>query len=122
MSLWTSPVTFTVNTLARIFSFRAQLPSDNSVVGEWIEPAGNLAYSPKIVVKHDSSNKKVKRSLLQYTVKQPVVDLSLKPLTVNFTIIADKEHTASQIDEALELMAVAVTSQSFRDAFIRGEI
>jgi len=123
MGLFTSPVTFTVNTIARIFSFRAQLPSVKGVVGEWIEAAAALARQSKMIAKHDFSQKSTWRSLLSYSVMQPIADPTiLKPIVVNFTVVRHPEHTNAQIDEAMEVMAQAITPQAFRDAFILGSI
>lgn len=118
MGLFTSPVTFTVNTVARIFNFRAQLPDAKSIVGEWYEPAASLAAGSKFVVKHDASSKATVRSLLKYTCNKTIADdTTLKPMTVNFTLICHPEHTAAQQDDALEMMAQAVSLQAFRDGF-----
>lgn len=118
MGLYTSPVTFTVNTIARIFSFRAQLPDPKSVVGEYVETAAPLSAASKLVVKHDATSKTVTRSLLKYSCNKTVADgVTLKPLTINFTMICHPEHTAAQQDEAMELMAQAITAQAFRDGF-----
>lgn len=118
MGLFTSPVTFTVNTVARIFSFRAQLPDTKSVVGEWVETAASLASASKLVVKHDATSKTAVRSLLKYSCNKTIADnLTLKPMTVNFTLICHPEHTAAQQDEVMEMMAQAVAAQGFRDGF-----
>lgn len=123
MGLFSSPVTFTVNTVARVFNFRAQLPDNNSVVGEWIEPAAALSAASKLIVKHDTSKTTVRRSLLQYSCKKTIADgITLKPMTVNFTLICHPEHTAAQQDDALEMVATAVSLQTFRDAFTQGLI
>jgi hypothetical protein len=117
MSLWTSPVTFTVNTIARIFNFRAQLPDDNAVVGEWIEPAAALAAASKFTVKHSTRTNLI-RSLLQYSCKKTVADgVTLKPMTCNFTIICDPEHTAVQQDEVIDMMKAAISDAGFNANF-----
>lgn len=117
MGLFTNPVTFTVNTVARVFNFRAQLPHPTSVIGEWIEPAAALSAQSRFLVKH-TSDPKQNRSLLQYSVKKVVADgITLKPIVVNFTIISDPEHTNAQIDECLEMNSAASSTQTFRDGF-----
>lgn len=118
MGLFTSPVTFTVNTVARIFNFRAQLPDAKSVVGEWIEPAAALSAQSKFTVKHDASSKTVVRSLIKYSCNKVIADgVTLKPMTVNFSLICHPEHTAAMQDEVLEMMAIATNLQAFRDGF-----
>lgn len=123
MSLFTSPVTFTVNTVARIFNFRAQLPDSKSVVGEWIEPSAALSAASKILVKHDPTSNTLSRSLLKYSCMKTVADgVTLKPMTVNISFFRHPEHTAAQSDEVLELATVAANSDAFRTNFAQGQI
>lgn len=120
MGLFTSPVTFTVNTVARIFNFRAQLPDSKSVVGEWIEPAAAISAASKFTIKHDDSSKTIERGLIKYTCNKVIADgVTLKPITVNFTVIRHAEHTAAQVDEAMEMMSVATSSDTTRANFVQ---
>lgn len=118
MGLFTSPVTFTVNTAARIFSFRAQLPDAKSVVGEWIEDAAALSKASKLTIKHDTSSKTVVRSLLKYSKNEAIADgVTLKPMTVNLTLICHPEHSAAQQDDAIDMVAQALAAANFTANF-----
>lgn len=117
MGLFANPVTFTVNTVARIFGFRAQLPDAKSVVGEWVEPAAANSAQSKFTVKHATAPNLV-RSLLKYGVMKPIADgVTLKPITVNFTVICHPEHTAVQQDDAIDMMKAAISDSTFNANF-----
>lgn len=122
MGLYANPVTFVVNTVSRIFNFRAQLPDAKSIVGEYFEPAASLATQQAIVVKHDVSNASRTRSVIQFSNMKPIADGTLKKQTVNVSYIGHPEHSVADKDDLLELAAVATSAQAFRDGFINRTI
>lgn len=115
MPLFTDPLVINDGTVDRSFSFRAQLADDTSVVGEWIEPAGTLQKDAKLVVKHDEKpSSTTRRRLLQSRGNYAIADgVTLKPITINFTITHHKEHTLSQITEIVTLMRDATGEADF---------
>ena len=56
------------NGVAHTFVEKGQIPSNSSIVREYIEPAAAQAARSRLTVKHDLASKKVNRSLLQRTV------------------------------------------------------
>lgn len=115
MSLFLTPVTFTVNTVARIFDFRFNRQEGKSVVGEYYEPAAPLAEQQQIIVKQDLASTKIDRSLVSYRCQKLLPDgVTYKPIVVNFTMVCDKQHTAAQRDEAMELLTVSINSDTIR--------
>lgn len=112
--LFTSPITFTVNTVARIFNYRFNRQEGKTVVAEYFEPAAPLAVSPVITVKQDFASKTKDRSLVSLVTNQPLPDGVYKPIIVNFTIVCDKQHTTAQRDDAMELLTAAVGLESTR--------
>jgi hypothetical protein len=118
MGLFTNPVTFTVNAVARIFNWRGQIADKRgeSLIGEWYEPAATLAQNSTLTAKHRVRGKRVQSALLR-KVNLPILDGSLQPVTITFSAVFHTEHTVEQQDGELELMALAVSPQSFRDAF-----
>lgn len=115
MPLFTDPLVLNDGTVNRTFSFRAQLADNNSVVGEWIEPAGTLQKDAKLVVKHDEKiTSTTRRRLLQCRGNYVIADgVTLKPITVNFTITHHKEHTLAQITELVTLIRDATGEADF---------
>lgn len=123
MGLFTNPVTFTVNTIARIFNYRAQLPDSKSVVGEWIEPSAAASAASKMTIKHDPTSATLARSLFKVSCMKPIADgVTLKPMTVNISFFRHPEHTAVQSDDILELATTAAGTESFRTNFAQGQI
>lgn len=115
MSLFTSPVTFTVNTVARIFNFRFNRQEGTTVVGEYFEPAQALAEEGQLIVKQDLGSKTKDRSLVSYRVKKLLPDgITYDQIIVNYTMVCNKKHTTAQRDDAMELLAVAVNTDAVR--------
>lgn len=113
--LFTSPVTFTVNTIARIFNYRYNRQEGKTVVAEYFEPSASPAIAPTITVKQDFSSKTKDRCLVSFTCNQLLPDgLTYKPIIVNFTMVCDKQHTLAQRDDAMELLTVACNLESTR--------
>lgn len=113
--LFTSPITFTVNTVARIFNFRFNRQEGKTVVGEYFEPASPLSEASAITVKQDFSSKTKDRALISFVTNKPVADgITYRPIICNFTLVCDKQHTAAQRDDAMELLAAAIGLESTR--------
>lgn len=121
MSLFVSPVTLN-NGSDHVFAFRAQLPDKKSVIGEWIESAAPIADESKIIVKHDTSSATVRRRLLQRKVNRSTTTRGLRPITINFTIAYDVEHTSTQIEAEVLLVKEALVKAGFVANFLNGHI
>lgn len=119
MSLFTSPVTLN-NGTDHVFQFRAQLMDKKAVVGEWVEPAADLASESRIIVKHDSSSATVRRRLLQRKVNRATTNRGLRPITVNLTVAYDVEHTSAQVDAEILLVKDALAEAGFVVNFLNG--
>lgn len=122
MPLFTDPVTINDGAADRSFSFRAQIADSKSIVGEWIEPAAALSASSKFVVKHDETKTDVRRRLLQRVENAAILDETLRPITVNFTVTHHPEHTEAQITAevtlALNALGIATTLPALLDGLI----
>lgn len=113
--LFSSPMTVTVNTIARIFNYRFNRQEGKTVVAEYFEPAASSAVAPTLIVKQDFASKTKDRSLVSFTTNQLLPDgVTYKPIIVNFTLVCDKGHTAAQRDDAMELLTVAVNTETVR--------
>lgn len=123
MGLFTNPVTFTVNTVARIFNWRGQLsdPKGESLIGEWFEPGATLATNSIFTAKHRIRGSVVQSALIR-KVNLPILDGTLKPVTITLSAVFHQEHTAAQQDGELEMMAQAISGQTFRDAFSQRQV
>lgn len=122
MPLFTDPVSLTDGTNAHSFTFRAQIPHKTSIIGEWIEPASDIASASQIIVKHDTTSATVKRRLLQRIVNLPINDGSVKPITVNFTITHHPEHDLVDVQKQVNIAVDALTEVSFVNNFLQGLI
>lgn len=118
--LFSNPVVLNDGTNDRTFTFRAQLNEAKSTVGEWIEPAATLRAESKVVVKHDSSQKSVRRRLLKHTIYSAVAADVYKPINVNFTIAYDPAHAESDLVKAAKIVGDALAEATFLQNFLRG--
>lgn len=125
MGLFTNPVTLTdgVDT-TRIFSFRAQRADTKSVVGDYIEDGPSIAEESLLVVKHDTRS--VPRHLLQRSTKRhPAAntgDAILLPITINFTMTADRAFTAAELQTELNILIDAAQEANFVSGMLSGKI
>lgn len=118
--LFSNPVVLNDGTNDRSFTFRAQLNEAKSTVGEWIEPAATLRAEPKIVVKHDASQKNVRRRLLKHTLNCLVATDVYKPINVNFSIAYDPAHAEADLIKAAKIVGDAMSEATFLQNFLRG--
>lgn len=123
MGLFTDPLVLVdEDTNNRTFNFRAQLSEPGSIVGEYTEPAAEIAAGSKLVVKHTTSAKGIRRHLLQ---RVETFDVSADPtdgseaVVVNLTISHDPRATDSQVQNQLTLVVDALAETSFLENFMR---
>lgn len=126
MGLFSNPVTLTdgVDT-TRIFAFRAQrADSKGLIVGDYIEEGPSIAEESLLTAKHDT--RKVPRHLLQRTTnRRPAANAATEPLlpiTVNFTITADKAFTAAEIQTEVNILVDAVQETGFVAGMLSSKI
>jgi len=123
MGLFTDPLVL-VDELAasRTFNFRAQITEPNAIVGEYIEPAAEIAANSKLIVKHTTSAAGLRRHLLQ---RAETFDLTADPtdgnaaVVVNLTISHDPLATDEQVQNQLTLIADAIGETNFLENFMR---
>lgn len=123
MGLFTDPLVLVdEDTNNRTFNFRAQLSEPNAIVGEYTEPAAEIASDSKLVVKHTTSAAGLKRHLLQRT---ETFDLTADPtdgsapIVLNLTISHHKLATDAQVQNQLTLLVDALLEVDFLDKFMR---
>jgi len=126
MGLFTDPLVLVDGAAAsRTFNFRAQLNEPNSIVGEYIEPAADVASDSKLVVKHTTSAAGIKRHLLQ---NAETFDLTADPTDGSAAIIGNvtlSHHplaTEAQIQDRVTLLIDAMSEPNFVSNMIRGLI
>lgn len=123
MGLFTNPVVLNDGVDAtRNFSFRAQRSDTKSVVGDYVEDSSaSIAAESLLVVKHDSRN--TPRHLLQRsTNRKPAAytDVTLLPITVNFTLTADKGFTAAELQTEVNILIDALQEANFVSNLLSG--
>lgn len=122
MPLFTDPVALTDGTSNHSFTFRSQVPHKSSIIGEWIEPSAEISAESRIIVKHDTTSPTVKRRLLQRIVNLPILDGTLRPVTVNFTVTHHPEHALADVQKQVNIEIDALTEVSFLTNFLQGLI
>lgn len=122
MPLFTDPVVLNDGTADRSFSFLAQLADKKALAGEWTEPAADTSKESKLVSKQDRSSSTLRRRLLQCKANHTTITRGMRPITVNFTVAHDVEHTTAQIEEQLVLCRAALSASGFVTNFIGGQI
>jgi hypothetical protein len=108
------------------FEFKAQVPAPNgSYAGEWVGDesldSDGTGYNQKIVIKH-TEGPTINRRLISLRYDFPVVDESLKGITVNMSVVSNKEHTLAQVHEVLESLRALIGDTTFSTNFTRGLI
>jgi len=123
MGLFTDPLVLVDSTVTdRIFNFRAQLNEPNSIVGEYIEPAAEVAAASKMVVKHTTSASGIKRHLLQNT---ETFDLTADPtdgdsaVIGNVTLSHHPKATLAQVQDRVTLLIAAMSEANFVSNLMR---
>lgn len=123
MGLFTDPLVLTDEAAAsRTFNFRAQLSEPNAIVGEYVEPAAEIAAGSKLVVKHTTSAKGIKRHLLQ---RAETFDLTADPtdgseaVVINLTVSHHPLATDAQVQNQLTLMIDAASEVNFLENLMR---
>lgn len=120
MPLFTNPVTLN-NGSARVFNFRAQLPHAKQIIGEWIESGVAVVSAYFIRVKHDVTATRCRR-LISVVVNKPILDGTLKPITVNKTLTHHPEHTTAQCDEVMMMDKAIVSVAGITTPLVQGQI
>jgi hypothetical protein len=103
-------------------SFRAQVQDPKNVVGEWVEPAADTSLESKIVVKHDQNSATVRRRLISRRVNAATITRGLRPITVNFTVVYDVEHTAADILAAMAFIDATSAASGVKANLLAGMI
>lgn len=123
MGLFTDPMTLVDNGSSnRTFSWRAQLYEPGATVGEYIETAATVASNSKLVVKHSTTSKGIKRHLVQRTMTFDITaDPSdgNEPIVCNFTISHHPAATWSQISDQVVILIDALGESDFVSNIIR---
>jgi hypothetical protein len=126
MSLFTSPVTLADSTPAdHIFNIRNDLTNlkANQFGRVWIESAAAAAVASFMTVKHDESSPSIRRRLLQYKYNALLPDgVTYKPITANFSVICNPEHTDAQVEVAVSIIEAALGVAGFVAAFNEGQM
>lgn len=117
MGLFSDPLVLVdAGTNNRTFNFRTQLIESNTVGAEYTETAAEIASFSKLVVKHTTSSKGLKRHLLQ---RAETFDLTDDPsdgdeaVVVNVTISHNPHATEAQIQNQLTLVIDAMLEANF---------
>lgn len=123
MGLFTNPLVINDGVGDRTFSFRAQQPDKNSIVGDYIEDAAALAAESLLVVKHDP-RPAAPRHLFQTSIfKAPAAgDGTLKRITVNTTITADPLFTVAEVTPQFVLHKDALSEADFVASMLQSKI
>jgi len=125
MSLFaTSPVVVSDGTDDHSFAFRAQLPDNKSVVGEYTEPAASAEANSKLLVKQDESAKTKRKRLFSRRFDLVISDgVTFEPVTINYSIAYDKRHDEDTIEALGHNVTVALlTKAEFFSNFSEGHI
>lgn len=126
MGLFTNPVTLTDGVdVTRIFSFRAQKMDTKSIVGEWIEEGPSIAENSLLTVKHDTRSTTPRHLLQRATNRHPAArtaDTILDPITMNFTVVANKDFSVAELQTELNILIDALQETSFLSNLLSGKI
>lgn len=116
MGLFTNPVVLTDGTTSHSMAFRSQRPDTKSIIGDYVESAAPISSQSLLVVKHDLRSA-VPRALLQRSVLlHPAANTSdtiLKPITMNFTCVADSSFSVAELQLQLNILTDALAEVSF---------
>lgn len=126
MGLFTDPLVLVDSSVAnRTFNFRAQLTEPNAIVGEYIEPAAEVASNSKLVVKHTTSSAGIKRHLLQ---RAETFDLTAdptdgsSPVIGNVTLSHHPKATLLQVQDQVTILIDAMSEPDFVSNMMRERI
>lgn len=112
MSLFATPMTCNDGTADHVFSFRSQRPDPKSIVGDYIEDAAEPSAESLITAKQDIRSK-TPRSLIQRRVNRHpaanTADALLLPITMNFTMVADKAFSVAELEEEFNILIAALS-------------
>lgn len=108
------------NGTAHVFVSKGQIPNNNSIVVEYIEPAASLSEKSKLTVKHDLKSAAIDRHLLQRTVQLACSDGIVRPITVNFTVTHSKLHTPADVVLQQKMIAACLADTTFYNNFVLG--
>lgn len=122
MPLFTNPIVLNDGAADHPFSFVGQLNDKKALVGSWAEPTADVSADSKLVTKQDSSSPTVRRRLFQRRIMKGTLTRGLRPITVNFTVSHDAEHTNAQIEPEIAIIVDGVTEGTFNDNFLAGMI
>lgn len=125
MSLFsTNPVVLVDGgTTSRSFSSLGPIAGEKTRTGEWIEGSTSPASKEsRLIVKQDASAASVRRRLISRRLMLPTSDgVTLKPVTINYSIAYDKEHDLSVIkSEGHVITLAAISKAEFFDNWTQG--
>lgn len=120
MSLLTVPFAANDGSVVKTYDFVGQQASEgSSLVGKYLEIATTTSENDCAVVKH-SALKTSRRDLLQKAIQKPILDGSLKPIVINFTISAHNEHTDADVEKEVKKLLVMASTAGFTGKMRKG--
>lgn len=120
MSLLTVPFVANDGTVNKTYDFIGQQASEgSSLVGKYLEIATSTSENDCAVVKH-SALKTSRRDLLQKSIQSPILDGSLKPIVINFTISAHNDHSDAVVEKEVKKILVMAGTTGFTSKMRKG--
>lgn len=124
MPLFTAnPVVASDGTTNHNFTFIAQQPG-KQIIGEYVEKEATSASGSKLIVKHDVNTSVTRRRLFSRRINVLCQDgVTLKPVTINYSIAYDKDHDMALVKTLGHNITVALVSKTeFYDNWVIGSI
>lgn len=114
--------TYPVSLNGRNFVYRGQQFDPKSTIGVFVEPASAMEAESRLNVKHDESGANARRRLLQHVISAEKADGTFARIIVNFTVSYDKNHSETDVSNAISVVVDAVSDAAFSAGFIDGLI